>query len=114
MCSSSLATHRCLKSGMISIQILRKLAFPERLLFHYLMINIGYNEQRSIFYIFYTGLKSTLNYLQNNIKQIIIIKTAFLDGKYRAGPLLWEGPLCRIELPHTGLTVNIFNLIFLL
>ena len=39
MCSSSL------KSGIISRRILRKFAFYERLLFYYLMINIGYNEQ---------------------------------------------------------------------
>ena len=38
------------KSGIISVLVLSKLSFPERLLFHYLIINIRYNEQKSIFY----------------------------------------------------------------
>ena len=28
------------------MEILRKFAFPEMMLFHYLMNNIGYNEQK--------------------------------------------------------------------
>ena len=34
-----------------------KFVFPERMLLHYLMINIGYNEQKAYFIILYWSKK---------------------------------------------------------
>ena len=45
------AAFNCCHPSLIWVaMILRKFVFFERFLFHYLIINIGYNEQSSIFY----------------------------------------------------------------
>ena len=45
--------------GNLSVQVLRKLMFLESLLFHYIMIDIGYNEKNRIS-SYYNGLISIL------------------------------------------------------
>ena len=66
-----MSTDWCQEIGNLSILILSKLAFLESLLFHYFMINTGYNEQ-NIGFRHAIMVQEAYYYLRNNIKQIVI------------------------------------------
>ena len=55
-----MSTYRCQEIGNLSEKVLRKLVFLEGLRFHYIMIDIKYNEKKNQISLYYNGLVSIL------------------------------------------------------
>ena len=76
--------HWCQEIGNFSVQILCKLAFLECLLFHYFMINIGYNKQK-------IGFHHTMSMIKIFRGEGVVDGEVDGEGDSNEGCLKWGG-----------------------